>query len=326
MKKRQRGLQEASLSFLDVITCGFGAIVLLLLIARTVDITALESAEDLDGKVRDLQAQLFEVRGESRTLTRELLSREEQLSNIRERVARLRDQLVRLEQEREISPVHAAEREELTLALQVLTEEMQRLQARDYRRQDAVVGGIPVDSEYVLFIIDTSGSMTCCVWRRVLRDMEQILDIYPEVKGMQVMNDMGDLMFGRRGEWLPDTPRRRQLILQRLATWHPFSNSSPVQGIQSAVRLFADADKSVGLYVLGDDFSGSAIKPVLDTVDRLNRDRRTGERMVRIHTIGYPVHYYVDGLPWETAMRFAHLMREMSYRNGGTFIGINDLN
>ena len=44
-RKEKRGITEISISFLDVISCGFGAIVLLLLIAKTVDPdTALQSA------------------------------------------------------------------------------------------------------------------------------------------------------------------------------------------------------------------------------------------------------------------------------------------
>ena len=41
MKKHRRDLPEASLSFLDVISCGFGAIVLLLVIAKVGDPSAL---------------------------------------------------------------------------------------------------------------------------------------------------------------------------------------------------------------------------------------------------------------------------------------------
>ena len=54
---------------------------------------------------------------------------------------------------------------ELVLARQRLTEEMQRLLA-DYRPDpdEYMVGGIPVDSEYIIFIIDTSGSMQQYAW------------------------------------------------------------------------------------------------------------------------------------------------------------------
>ena len=46
MKRQRRASQEASISFLDVISCGFGAIVLLLVIAKVGDPAALEEAEN----------------------------------------------------------------------------------------------------------------------------------------------------------------------------------------------------------------------------------------------------------------------------------------
>ena len=63
MKHQRRGAAEASLSFLDVISCGFGAIVLLLIIARVGDPAALEAAEQqLLGSVREIQERLFDIR------------------------------------------------------------------------------------------------------------------------------------------------------------------------------------------------------------------------------------------------------------------------
>ncbi len=328
MKKRNRMIQEVSISFLDVISCGFGAIVLLLLIAKTAETTSFEQGEDLSGSVRQLQQQLFTIRGESQVLNRELRSREEQLSDIRLRIARLREQLASLEKQRDdIAQVDTTERDELTLALQVLTEEMERLLGRNFRKETSLIGGIPVDSEYIIFIVDTSGSMFNYAWPKVRREMINILDIYPEVKGIQIMNDMGDYMFSSyRRKWIPDSPARRQAIVQRLATWTPFSNSSPVEGIEAAIRAYYAPDQKISLYVFGDDFTGRSIREVLDTVDRINRERREGERLVRIHTVGFPVHFLVPGGRMQTATRFAALMRELSYRNGGTFVGLNSLN
>ena len=57
----------------------------------------------------------------------------------------------------------------------------------------------------------------------MLREMEATLNIYPNVKGIQVMNDMGNYLFSRyAGQWIPDTPARRQLILRNLANWNAF--------------------------------------------------------------------------------------------------------
>ena len=122
---------------------------------------------------------------------------------------------------------------------------------------DTTVGGIPVDSEYVIFVIDTSGSMYNYAWDLLLDKIIETLEIYPEVKGIQVMNDMGEYMFSRyAGKWIPDTPGRRKAIIDRLRTWNAFSNSSPVEGITQAVRRFYGPDKKISIYVFGDEFTG----------------------------------------------------------------------
>ncbi|MGS2724362.1 VWA domain-containing protein [Porticoccus sp. GXU_MW_L64] len=325
MKKKRNSVAEMNISFLDVISCGFGAIVLLLLIAKTVESTAFEESIDLDGSFKDLQKELFEIRGETTVLNRQLRSREEQLSNLQLKIARLQEQLASVEKQRKaVAQVDTTEEEELTLALQILTEEMERLLGADHKRTDDTVGGIPVDSEYVIFVVDTSGSMQTA-WARVRREMINILDIYPQVKGIQVMNDQGGYMFSSfKNRWIEDTPTRRRAIVQRLNTWTPFSNSSPVEGIQRAIRSFYDRDKKISIYVFGDDYQGQSVRRVLDVVDRLNAER-SGKRLVRIHCVGFPVHMLGNGVPG-SAVRFANLMREMSYRNGGTFVGLNGLN
>ena len=78
---------------------------------------------------------------------------------------------------------------ELLSAYQELTAEMQRLQAQPRpapRTPVDSVGGIPVDSEYVVFIIDTSNSMVGNHWESTVNVMNEALDIYPTVKGLQV--------------------------------------------------------------------------------------------------------------------------------------------
>jgi hypothetical protein len=162
-------------------------------------------------------------------------------------------------------------------------------------------------------------------WSLVRRKMAEVLDIYPGVKGIQVMNDMGDYMFSQySGRWIPDSPARRRSILKRLATWKPFSNSSPVEGITSAVRRFYAPDKKISLYVFGDDFSRGSIQEVVDTVDQINKSLRGGERRVRIHAVGFPVLFAQPAAEMNVA-RFAALMRRLAEDNNGSFVGLNSL-
>ena len=249
------------------------------------------------------------------------------MSELELRISRLQTQLASVNKQlsKNAQP-DTTESKRLALALQILQEEMERLSAQKPLKENQLIGGIPVDSEYIIFIIDTSGSMLDFAWTRVRREIINILDIYPEVRGIQIMNDMGAYMFpSYRARWIPDTPSIRSSIINRLNTWASYSNSSPVEGIQSAIQTFYAGDKKISLYVFGDDFSGGSIHRVLNMVDYMNAGRRRGTQLVRIHTVGFPVHLAPGGHE-EGAMRFAALMRELSYRNGGTFVGLNGLN
>ncbi len=328
MKRLRRSeLKEASLSFLDVISCGFGAIVLLLIIARVGDPSALEEAESqLQGAVKQLQERLFDIRGESVVLNEDFKSRKEQISELLERVARLQKRMASVEkQSKEVSNSQVLEKEKLKLALQVLSEEMERLQPQA-QSQNQLIGGVPVDSEYIIFVIDTSGSMQVAAWQKVQKEMLNILNIYPTVKGIQILNDMGQYMFpSYKGRWIPDSEDMRKNIIRTLSNWSPFSNSSPVEGITAAIKTFYQQDRKISVYALGDDFQGRSIRRVVKVVDTLNQAHRGGERLVRVHTIGFPVHFPVGRTPPASAVRFAALMRELSYNNGGTFIGLTEL-
>ncbi|MCB1747756.1 MAG: VWA domain-containing protein [Gammaproteobacteria bacterium] len=329
MKLRRRGFEPISIAFLDVITCGFGAIILLLMIARFGDPPEPEPVDDPRiGEISALQRDLFRLRHEADTLAAEVAGRAAAITTAEQERARLREQteqlLSRARGVRETARADAAVLGELKVAQQSLSEEMRRLyQQRDRARTD-LVGGIPIDSEYIIFIIDTSGSMFRYAWPRVIDQIVQTLQVYPKVKGIQIMNDMGAYMFpGYRGQWIPDTPARRKAIIERLYTWNAFSNSSPVEGITTAIQTYYSPDRKISLYVYGDEFTGRSIREVVDYVASINRKNLAGDPLVRIHAIGFPVQFANPPHLQGTGIRFATLMRELTRRNGGTFVGLN---
>ena len=329
MNKRRRSIEVFNLSFLDVISCGFGAIILLLVISKVYEPTVIEQANtDLRGQKVKLEEELHQIRGDTRVLNQQLLTKEEQLSRAQENLkflssglSDIKGQYLRAQTASEAQSIII---EELESAKQKLTDEMSRLEIPRPQSDDAIIGGIPVDSEYIIFIIDTSGSMQRFAWPLVRKKMREILDIYPRVKGIQVLNDMGDYMFSQyAGRWIPDSKARRRSILNRLSTWAPFSNSSPVEGITSAIHRFYDKNKRISLYVFGDDFSGGLMQGVIDTVKKKNQ-RGGKDSRVRIHTVGFPVLLSLQGTE-QNAARFAALMRRLAEDNNGSFVGLSEL-
>lgn len=327
MRLRKRSGDDMNIAFLDVICCGFGAIILLLLITKIMDPAAVDQTpEEAAAGIAKLQEELFEIRGDARVVNRDLNAKREQLSDITDYVARLQGELRILrgefdatEGDADTSTLLAGD---LAAARQSLTEEMQRLLGESTERRNDLIGGIPVDSEYLIFIIDTSGSMVNGAWSRLQREIIATLDVYPEVKGIQIMNDMGNYMFTRhRQKWMTDEPHRRRAIIRTLQSWTPFSNSSPVEGVETAIRTFYEPGKKISLFVYGDDFSSGSIQSVLMTIDRINKEINEDERLVRIHTVGFPHLMRGRGMS-SSSTRFAALMRELSYRNGGSFVGL----
>jgi hypothetical protein len=332
MRRKRKEIEIFSLSFLDVVSCGFGAIILLLVISRVSEPTVIEKISvDLRGQVQLLERELQEIKGETIILNRELAGKKEQLSREETAIARLAGDLETVRGQfaaaQSDAVVQTKIQQQMESARQHLSAEMKRLQEikPPERAPDRVIGGIPVDSEYIIFVIDTSGSMQRYAWSMVRKKMDEVLKIYPRVKGIQVLNDMGDYMFSQyAGRWIPDSPARRRSILQRLATWRPFSNSSPVEGVTSAIRRFYSADKSMSIYIFGDDFARGAIQDVIDTVTSLNHQTANNRRRVRIHAVGFPVLFTQPGAE-PNIIRFAALMRRLTEDNNGSFVGLGSL-
>lgn len=299
------------MSLLDVVSCGFGAMVLLLLITKSgfteadvnVDLSALlgrtfqteESIQKLSDELDRLRRELAESRRANDGALAAQDARRHELQRKQAAAASLRDEgqgLVSVRQTLQrasISRATAAER-------------------------DTEVGGIPVDSDYVIFIIDTSGSMQS-IWSKVMRTIENILDIHPKVRGFQILNDNGFyLVSGYRGKWISDTPKRRNSILNAVRSWGAVSNSSPVEGLEVALRTYAGKHDKISIYIFGDDFSGSSYDTVTRTLEKLNTDKTSGAPIVRVHAIGFST----GGVP----ERFGTLMREVTGKNNGVFLAL----
>ena len=139
-RRKRRSVEIFNLSFLDVVSCGFGAIILLLVIVKISEPHVIEKlAVDLSGLVARLQAELHEIRGETTVLNRELNARQEQISQQREKLARLkgdrsaiRGRYAATRNEHEALTIINAQ---LASAKQDLSVEMRRLLGSCYQRR-----------------------------------------------------------------------------------------------------------------------------------------------------------------------------------------------
>ena len=326
--RRRRSVEVFSLSFLDCICCGFGAIILLLVLTEVGRPVVLEkSRKNLDGQVRALTEKLYAIQGETTELTRELEGSRATLDQERQKLARLAGDLSAIQGQYSTSTQDASVSNkvegELVAAYQKLSKEMERLlKERAKRPATEAIGGIPVDSEYVVFVVDTSDSMTDNHWDTNLAIIDEILGFYPHVLGLQIMNDQGAYMFeNTKGQWLADSVEQRAEIRRRAKHWAAFSQSNPVPGMEEAIRTYWAPDKRISVFVLGDEFTGKSIQAALDSITALNKPGADGRRPVRIHAIGFPEG---PGMSPDTNIRFSALMRLVCSQNNGTFVGLKN--
>ncbi len=320
-RRRHQETDSLNLSFLDAISCGFGAVILLLVITLLFEpATIQETRADVQGLIERLQKELFEIRGETEALTSKIsapASDEEQV------LARLRADLTKIRGQYKASTqpeTESAEMGELRAARQQLTEEMRRLLA-DYRppANDTTVAGIPVDSEYIIFVIDNSGSMQS-VWPTVKAKVKETLDVYPRIKGIQVFSSSGDyLLRGTARRWIPDSRSSRAQIVRAMENW-PGSASNPTEGIVTAITTFYAPDKRISIFVFGDDFQGRVVEGVIRQIETINKPDGRGSRLVRIHGVGFPT-----GEASANPAGFAAFMRALSDRSGGTFVALTQV-
>ena len=324
--RKKRNIEAFSLSFLDCICCGFGAIILLLVLSKVYDPVIFEKTEeDLAALIAKLQEELFVIRGETTVMTRAVSVVRVETNETKMTLAQLQRELDTVQGQYNLmnqdDPILRIDEGELQAAKQNLTEEMKRLARFDRAPNDAI-GGIPVDSEYIIFVVDTSGSMQQ-KWSWAERKLGEVLDVYPRVRGLQIMNDNGQYMFQQHnGRWIDDSPQMRQTIKNRMRQWQAFSDSNPADGIEYAIKTFYAKDKKISIYVMGDEFQGQSMESVLRKIDNINYEDENGDRLVRIHAIGFP--YNFSGRIPPSSLRFAGLMRALCERNGGTFVALTE--
>ena len=310
MKKKRRFIEAEGLAFLDIITCGFGAIILLLIVVKPVPdfIDFVEEEMDLSAAIESGAAAVA-------MLTAELDGLRAELSEIPQPENQQTDS--QIDQSIETAKTALQELKSSSEALELVKQTEHKtsiLQTTNPKQRDPEVGGIPVDSEYVIFIVDTSGSMGE-IWDHVVDVMDRVIDIHPKVKGFQIMNDNGNYLFAStRRQWLPDTPASRKNVKKGLRHWQSFSNSSPVEGLEIALRTYGNKRNKISIYIVGDDYTGSSYDSVINTLQRLNINKTTGEAKVRVHSIGFLSPY--------GSHRFPTLMRAVVEQNRGAFLGL----
>jgi outer membrane murein-binding lipoprotein Lpp len=323
---KRRPIEVFSLSFLDCLCCGFGAILLLFILSIGSGKAGVDSAIEAPN-LQAMRAQLAQLEADVAHKTAQLsaASNREQTEQERQRiqsiVQELASELANLQQE------YDSQQANLSASQQTAAEANRLLQSFPHENLPPI--GLPAEATHVAFIIDTSGSMRNQITKQlhygVIEQITELLDSLPAVNSIQFIDTSGNYMLGgRKGYWLPDTPGLRQQALRSVLNYPILSVSDPEPGIRQAFRDLQPAiaaGERMSLYVIGDDFRGST-QSFLLKLDRLNRrDAKSGQRSVSISAIGFPtlINPFQIGAP-QGNTRFANIMREIAEAHDGVLI------
>ena len=314
---KRKNTELFSMSFLDIMSCGFGAIVLILLISQ---FKTSEVINDVIPKVNlvELEKSLKKLKEENSNLETKLnvISTEEMNAN-----EKLRKSLSVSESLMNIVTVTAQENKKMSQEVNT-----RKSDSKNVKLDIANAGGLNVESDYIVFVIDNSGSMEeWGPWSTVISEISKIIDAFPNLKGFQVLNDQGRKMVSSSEKWIEDTLSNRKLMKQSIRTFRGTSRSNPIDGLRIALTRYANGIDKVGIFVVGDDISlqqGERIEDYYNEIQNLNIVNN--KIKARINGVAFLTARNATGQYLDQAeamnINFLNFINELAYENMGSVI------
>ncbi|MGM0526711.1 MAG: VWA domain-containing protein [Pseudomonadota bacterium] len=309
---RRPPIEVFNLAFLDIISCAFGAVIMLVLLAKNGE----QDVEKGPDNLSTLIEQVLQAQQDVETLQGALSDKQQQLAAAQSKTASELEQQQNLDSAvpRAQQTVQQLKDKASSLRKQIREATAMLNTPNSTDTPDDDVGGIPTDAEYVIFAIDNSGSMSGSGWNRVISVVNDILKNHPQMKGFQIMSADGGFMFSsQKGKWLSDRASMRQTAIQQMSSFRGGA-SKPEAGILTAINLYKNTPGKVSLYVFGDDYRPSNLEQTVRTITQKNAGAN-GSPVIRIHGIGF---LRDNG----DAERFAAFMQAVAQRNRGAFVGL----
>ena len=152
---------QTSVSFLDVIACAFCAIVILVLILPIGQQTLTDTKETPNSPSGRLLFLIDATESEIASLQAQIEQTQELLADIESESASISDATnqISIAVKNADSQTSTLDAQRQALAKTRTIIETTRPQGPDTEQVETEIAGIPVDSEYIAFVIDTSGSI-----------------------------------------------------------------------------------------------------------------------------------------------------------------------
>ena len=303
------------MSFLDIMPCGFGALVLILLISEFQE-TEIKVVINDANKLLDTN-DLMETRINELSVIDDKIDTELiELSQINNNIKKLK---IILKKRQLISKNlnDLASDNEYSINKKRSAKQNQPIEQNE-------ASGIKIDSRYLVFIIDNSGSMqTSGPWSRVLQEIDSIIQTFPSLEGYLILNDAGKTIHGG-SPWLKPSKSNRSTSINLLKA-NPnkyMSLSNPVIALKVAINRYGVNYKDVGVFVVGDDvLDNNRIENISNDILKLN-SLPGGLKKVRINAIAF-LTAKDEAIYEQQNMNYLILMRELTEQSGGALVVVN---
>jgi len=313
MSKQRKISELFSMSFLDIMACGFGALVLILLISefQESEVKQVENNADIFLEAQEEKAKKI-IKVES--LDKLMSSNIEDLISTRQRLDVLKMEL-------EKKSLISAKLNDLASDTDFQISK-QRLKSLSAPMEQKEASGIKLDSRYLVFIIDTSGSME--PWVKIVQEIDNLIQTFPDLEGYMVMNDNGSIFHGG-DPWLNPTKTNRSasigILRANRAKYGSLSN--PIVGLKKVIRVWGDKYKDLGVFIMGDDIldQTSRIETISQEVLKLNTDL-SGKTKVRVNAVGF-LTSRANISQQQGNKNYLMLMRELTEQSGGAMVVVN---
>ncbi|MBE7638667.1 VWA domain-containing protein [Sneathiella sp. P13V-1] len=279
--RRRRETEGFNLSFLDIMACGLGAAVLILILLK---LQPEEDPIDIDALIKELGAR----QEQKAALDKEALGQEKKLSELKSELAKLLQNNQELAKElQDISQTNDDIKKEVD-------EVKERIINKPPLKKDDVVQsdeggeeeylmGLKVEGRRIAFLIDTSASMTD----------ERLVDIIGRKTGSDTEKQKGP-------KW-----QRTKRIVKWLANRIPKGSEAYFLGFSEKVNPIGPSDWFKGA-------DTSSVQQVFDEMDQIVPSGGTnleGALDAAKKLSGRPTNYYVvtDGLPTKGTSNFKSL-------------------
>lgn len=308
-------IEVFNLSFLDIISCAFGAVVMLVLLSKNGEQIAPPDG-DATG-ISSLIDQVIAARQSVDNMQGALSTKEDSLMSAKAEAAAASYKLEDLEQE---VPKALATLKQLDDQANSIRQDIANANSllnvpSSTEKPDEDVGGVPTDAEYVVFIIDNSGSMVNIGWNKVIDVVKDVIQNHPKLKGFNIMAADGTFMPMKSGGWIRDTVINRRTAMIELKQFRGGA-SAPEQGILKAIKTYKSTIGNVSLYVFGDEFTSSNLQHAVAQINSANLDSQKKQPKFRIHGIGF------QSGTGRTSQGFAAFMKSVATHNRGAFIAL----